>query len=396
MPAAEWARIKGASTTTINGRPVPERLNPFPLWTLPETMQDVITISRSLGYSCTWIDNVFIPKGTNWDIEASLMHEVYGNVAFTLAWTYRNKACKLHGLWLHSTIMPLDRVCHESPVAQRAWTLQEERLSPRIVYWSSQQWYWSCSERQAVEAGDLRCTSDRTTRSGPQRFLELCETGDEPQLHEEWLDIVEAYTRRDLVDPKDRFLAIAGLAVRFYNAKAVDSVTLITEDYLADLWRDNFARHLVWSVVSAATSYPNLQHIAPSWSWASLPLRFHTKTKFAFAPFEDFKFIAVEYIDCAFLESSAIRADRSATDYVDRGRAVEERGRGVKVVEVEGRVRRFIFDNAQEVSWDAIEWRRMCNLKTRVGFAFSAFPGQHIYARNKADGVDDVLQTRSL
>jgi hypothetical protein len=403
MPAAEWAKIKGAGTKTVDGRPVPERLNPFRVWDLPETMRDAVSISASLGFFYVWIDNICIPKGTDWDAEASKMHEVYGNAAFTLvasssgkatdcllrdrlAWSHRNRVCQLREhWWLYNTQMPLDRVRFESPVSQRGWTLQEERLSPRIVYWAGQQWYWSCPECQAIEMGEPECTSptaDKAPRSCPQRFLELCRTGDEHQLHEEWLDIVEAYTLRDLVAPKDRFLAIAGLAVRFYNAKAANGGTSITEDYLAGLWKDNFSRHLAWAVAKAVDPRHNLRHIAPSWSWASLPLQVRTQTKAPFKPSEHFKFIAVEHIEPAHASlNRGITGDPSA-DYVNRGRAVEERGRGVKVVEVQGRVRRFISEDAQEVSWDDIERKR----GGRSRFDFGVFPGQNIYARNRNDG----------
>lgn len=401
MPRTEWERIKGAGTKTIDGRPVPERLSPFKMWELPETMQDAITLSASLGLFYIWIDNVCIPKGSDWDKEAGLMHEVYGNAAFTLvasssakatdrllhdrlAWTHRSKACQLREpWWLYNTQMPLDRVRFESPVSQRAWTLQEERLSPRTVYWTGQRWYWSCPECKVAEMGEVECispTSDTTPRSCPQQFLRLCRTGDEHQLHEEWLDIVEAYTRRDLVKAKDRFLAIAGLAVRFYNAKASNGGSDITEDYLAGLWRDNFARHLAWSVASAVDSRENLQHIAPSWSWASLPLQIETKTKSPFKPTENFKFIAAEHADPAPVPER-LPGDPSL-DYINRGRAVEERGRGVKAVEVQGRFRPFLFENAREVSWDAVEWKR----GGRSSFDFTAFPGQNIYARNRGNG----------
>jgi hypothetical protein len=206
-------------------------------------------------------------------------------------------------------------------------------------------------------------------------------------LHDEWLDVVEAYTPRDLVEPKDRFLAIAGLAVRFYNAKAVNGGTAVTEDYLAGLWKDNLARHLAWSVVSAVDPRHNLQHIAPSWSWASLPLRVRTRTKAPFKPSKHFELVAVEHVDEAHAKSipdqAAAEAGSTSTDYVNRGRAVEERGRGVKVVEVQGRFRRFIAEDAQEVLWDAIECQRA---DQRSSFDFRAFPGHNIYARHRADG----------
>ncbi|GAB1313662.1 hypothetical protein MFIFM68171_03872 [Madurella fahalii] len=402
MPAAEWARIKGAATKTKNGRPVAERLNPFPMWDLPETMHDAISISASLGFFYIWIDSVCIPKGTNWDTEASLMHEVYGNAAFTLvasastkatdhlvydrsAWMHRSKACKLRGMWLHNTQLSLDRVRLASPVSQRAWTLQEERLSPRLLYWTGQRWYWSCPERQVSELDELACsapTDCRAARSSPQQFLELCRTGDEHQLHEEWLDIVEAYTPRDLAEPKDRFLAIAGLAVRFYNAKAEGGGTLVTEEYLAGLWRDNFARHLSWSVATAVDSRVNLQHIAPSWSWASLPLRVQTRTKHHFRPSQHFKFIGVVSVDRPVTDSARASSERVKANHVNGGQVAEERGRAVKVVDVQGRFRRFISETAQGVAWDAVE-RASGNCPS---FDFSAFPGQQIYVRNRADG----------
>lgn len=402
MPSAEWARIKGAGTKTKNGVPVDERLSPFFASELPETMQDAIQIAKSLGFSYMWIDNVCIPKGTNWDTEAGLMHEVYGNAAFTLvassstkatdnmlqkrkAWSYRSKAVKLRGQWLHNTQMSLDKVRAESPVARRAWTLQEERLSPRILYWTGQRWHWSCAERQVAELSQLGhrlCAADKEGRRSPQLFLELCHTGDGEQLHEEWLDIVQAYTPRDLVEPRDRFLAIAGLAVRFYNSKTEGSGSFITEEYLAGLWRDNFARHLSWSVATAADSRNNLQHIAPSWSWASLPLRVDTRTKHAFRPSKHFKFISVvhEQVDPAI---SAVSLTRVGGDEgINRARAAEERGRGVKIVEVEGRFRRFVLNEAINADWDSLEWNR----GERTRFNFSAFPGQHLFSRNRSSG----------
>ncbi|KAL2265132.1 hypothetical protein VTJ83DRAFT_6232 [Remersonia thermophila] len=426
MPPAEWARIKGASTNTANGRPVAERLKPFCMRTLPETMQDAITIAASLGYSYIWIDNVCIPKGTDWDKEAGMMHEVYGNAAFTLiassstkatdpllrdrlAWRHRDQAGPLREQWwLHDAEIPLDRVRFEPPVAKRGWTLQEERLSPRVVYWTAQRWYWSCAECQVAEGGDIINTpvspaqeprpeperSPCPRSSHPQRFLTLCHDGDERRLHSEWLDIVKAYTPRDLVAPQDRFLAIAGLAVRFYNAKAAHGGTAAaTEEYLAGLWRDDFAKHLAWRVAAAADARHNLQHVAPSWSWASLPLRVQVSAEADFRQAKSFDFIAVEHAEPPSTVPAADLADARSEDpelaYLNRGRAVEERGRAVKVVEVQGRFRRFISDDAaRDVSWDSIERSRAVGGSSgrKTVFDFSALPGQSIYARHRGDG----------
>ncbi|KAK3898525.1 heterokaryon incompatibility protein-domain-containing protein [Staphylotrichum tortipilum] len=412
MSPPEWARIKAAGTKTIQGVPVPERLHPFKVWELPETMQDAVAIAASLGFFYIWIDSVCIPKGTNWDTEASLMHEVYGNAIFTLvasssgkatdhllhdrlAWAHRSRPCKLRDCWwLYHEQLPLDRVRFESPVAQRGWTLQEERLSPRILYWTGQRWYWSCAERQVAEPVHPEChaeppaaATNEAPPSSPQRFLKLCHTGNIQQLHEEWLDIVEAYTCRDLVEPRDRFLAIAGLAVRFYTAISGSGETAATGDYLAGLWKDDLARHLGWSVASAVNPRQHLQRVAPSWSWASLPLRVHTKTKQPFTPSAHFEFIAVRPAGAARVVPLATDPGGEASSGtgagpIERGRAVEEQGRTVKVIKVRGRFRRLVPDNSREVSWDAIQWRG----GGKPRFDFTSFPGQSLYSRNKTDG----------
>ncbi|KAK3387947.1 heterokaryon incompatibility protein-domain-containing protein [Podospora didyma] len=408
MPKEEWARIKAARTyTTPKGRPVPERMNPFHPSALPETMQDAIVMSSHLGFEYIWIDSVCIPKGTNWDDEASLMHQVYGNAAFTLvacsstkatdpllgsrlAWQHRNKPCKMREKWwLHNTQMSMDEVRVGAPVSQRSWTLQEERLSPRILYWANQRWYWSCPERRVVELSDIGIqhpapTNQHEAWSLPQRYLEACRKGDQWELHHEWLDMVEHYTRRDLVERKDRFLAISGLAVRFYNAKAESGKTRVTEEYLAGLWKDDFARQLAWSVAKAPTSEKNLRDIAPSWSWASLPLCVPAKTKLAFVPSPQFRvYSASESVQApgSTTEWCVAECAKLLTDSREMGREVEAQGRMVKSVVVEGRFRRFVSQNAQKSSWKDIERTRGDG---RVVYHFE--PGLNIYARNLEDG----------
>ena len=390
MPPAEWARIKAAATKSKDGHPVLDRLHPFARWALPETMQDAITITESLGFRYIWIDSVCIPKGTNWDAEASVMHEVYGNAAFTLAassctkatdhllhdrlaWTHRSKACKLRGMWLLDDHISLDEVRLGSPVSQRGWTLQEERLSPKILYWASQRWYWSCPERQVAELSQLGCTpplveDGAALWSRPQQFLEVCRIGEEQQLDEEWLDVVEAYTRRDLARAKDRFLAISGLAVRFYNSKVETFENDATEEYLAGLWRDNLARHLAWSVDKACNPEDNLLDVAPSWSWASLPLKTRTKAKHVFRQSDHFRFIS--------------SSGGATGQFKNRGQLVEARGRTVKTIEVQGRLRRFISNESQEVRWEDVEKSH----GGRVDFSFCMLPGRPIHARNPKDG----------
>jgi hypothetical protein len=78
------------------------------------------------------------------------MHKVYSNALFTLcacatrqatenlidqreAWTKIMEPCRLGGQFLTTTDMSLNELRLRSPLADRAWTLQEERLSPRML-----------------------------------------------------------------------------------------------------------------------------------------------------------------------------------------------------------------------------------------------------------------------
>lgn len=407
MPAEEWARIKGASTKTIHGVPVAERTNQFSRSILPETMQDAIAITQELGYEYIWIDNVCIPKGTDWDTEASLMHEVYGNAAFTLlassstkatepmlhdrlAWLQEPKHCKLRNHFLYNTQKPLHEVRLDPPASQRAWTLQEERLSPRILYWTGQRWYWSCPEHQTVESSPLDLpspvsTSEEQSWSPPQRFLDVCRIGDFQSIDQEWLDIVEAYTRRDLAQSADRFLAISGLAVRFLEAKMDGGdKTRVSEEYIAGLWREDLARHLSWSVASAVDPKGSHQEVAPSWSWASLPLCVNTKMRHAFKQSPHFQFLGVRQFSSHYtpITGSTNLDQQVISNPRLRSKLAEQQGRTIKQIEIRGRFRRFISENSRAVLWEDIEWKR----GDRVGFNFEDFPGQDLHSRNHSDG----------
>ncbi|KAK3948091.1 heterokaryon incompatibility protein-domain-containing protein [Pseudoneurospora amorphoporcata] len=407
MPAEEWARIKGAATKTINGVPVAERTNPFARSLLPETMQDAIAITQELHYKYIWIDSVCIPKGTDWDTEASLMHEVYGNAAFTLlassstkatepmlhdrlAWLQEPKPCKLRNHFLCNTQKPLHEVRLDPPASQRAWTLQEERLSPRILYWTGQRWYWSCPEHQTVESSPLDlpspvCASEDQSWSPPQRFLDVCRIGDFQSIDQEWLDIVEAYTRRDLAHSADRFLAISGLAVRFLEAKMDGGgKTRVSEEYLAGLWREDLARHLSWSVASSVDPGGSHQDVAPSWSWASLPLCVNTKMRHAFKQSPYFQFVGVRQFssDYTLIIPTATPNQQVGTNPRLRSKLAEQQGRTVKQIEIQGRFRRFISEHSRDVPWEEIEWQR----GDRVGFNFEKYPGQDLHSRNYDDG----------
>jgi Heterokaryon incompatibility protein (HET) len=357
----EKRRISGSKTTRNN---LKKRRESFDCSELAVTIQDSIALIRRLGIEHIWVDTVCIVQddGEDWQREAAMMHEVYGNAYFTLcacsndkateplfrkreAWSYATDPCRLSDQWITNFDLPLDEMRARSPLSSRAWTLQEERLSPRILYWSGQRMYWSCSRSQRTEMRPLQTPVPTTlcrpifyeptldwALSSPQGFLISCRKGQSKFLHEDWLDLVESYTRRDMSNKKDRFPALSGIASRYHLAQKGD-------EYLAGLWRKTFAEDLSWSVVRPRDLEirENLQDFPPSWSWASLPFRTTASLKHDFS----------EALNFELLEEIVQREAEDPADTVKRGAAV-------KCVKVRGRLRPFLSRGSRSQPWSAI------------------------------------------
>lgn len=159
----ELDEVERGKTFTTN---LSRRRQPFPIDDLPTTVRDALYVIHAMGIRYAWIDTLCIvqdkPEGV------ATMHKVYSNALFTLcacattrataklldqreAWTRRTEPCRLGGRWLSTPDMSLNELRLRSPLAERAWTLQEERLSPRMLYVSSSRIYWSCARGHEVE-----------------------------------------------------------------------------------------------------------------------------------------------------------------------------------------------------------------------------------------------------
>lgn len=258
---------------------------PFPVTDLPATIRDAITMTRGCGLEYIWVDSVCIIQGNvdDWFTEANRMHEVYANAYFTIcaasvdsasaglfhtrqAWKYSIEPCELATQRISIRSSSFKELIEGSTWSSRAWTLQEEYLSPRIIYWTPQKMYWSCS-RCFITEGELSAAPSppAVPLLSQSSFLVASRSGQD--LHERWYDLVESFTKRNLTNPKDKFPAISGIAMRYRRCRPND-------EYLAGLWRDTFARDLAWRTpVYLFEVEKSLRDskIAPSWSWASLP-----------------------------------------------------------------------------------------------------------------------------
>jgi hypothetical protein len=138
---------------------------------LTRTFRDAIHITRFLDLRYLWIDALCIIQLSklDWQIEAALMSSVYGgsssNIAVAGA-TDGTKGCSLNPLASVATcrsnlrknavwdIGPdafYDSVV-KSPLASRAWCLQERLLSPRTLHFSKMELFSECQHCNASES----------------------------------------------------------------------------------------------------------------------------------------------------------------------------------------------------------------------------------------------------
>lgn len=284
----EKARVESGTTRYRN---LKRRMEEFSMDELPATVADTLKFLYALGIQYAWIDTLCINQDTKKGVET--MHKVYSNALLTVcacatiratdrlldkrqAWTDFIKPCRLGERWLTTADMSLNEVRQRSPLAQRAWTLQEERLSPRILYITSNRIYWSCSQSHDMEltarrkekshtvARPVYAATDRyNALPQSQRFLQACYGGELNNLPSLWNDIILSYALRDMGKKSDRLTAVSGLAAKYLRAAKQDQ-------YMAGLWKNNLAQGLSWRVRTAVLFDHDLERW-PSWSWAILP-----------------------------------------------------------------------------------------------------------------------------
>lgn len=278
------------------------RYEPFSIASLPGTVRDAIKITlrldnprEGLELRHIWVDTLCIIQDDADDkkLEIQRMQEVYGNAMVTicatatskatqpllqprLAWAKQVRPCRIGDIWLAVDPTPPAVLRPRAALAKRAWTLQEQHLSPRLLFWSGQQLSWACGYGDYAERASSSSPQDSLleaadTSHGPTKvrcFLTACRAPEASELCLTWHDMVESYTARKLTSAADRFFAMAGLATRYLSAMSGDV-------YMAGLWRETFAQDLLWRVSQPAMSSRLAQadvEPAPSWSWASLPI----------------------------------------------------------------------------------------------------------------------------
>ncbi|PVI00674.1 HET-domain-containing protein [Periconia macrospinosa] len=300
------------SMTTISN--VRDRLQPRSIRRneLPAAIADAITITESLGIKHIWVDALCMIQDSLEDKhgELSNMSKYYKNSFLTIAASTQSCTtgfigtlgrCEKHpDSELPSDLVPLpifamnrdvDRggqgtiyvreenpyQIFQEPINQRAWTMQEMILAPRVLMFGSRV-MWFCQHMTHSDGGIEDWSFDDNEMERTRREFQIAlsnldrDTNDEEDSQEKkqpdnsdiyhlWHRIVGTYTRRSLTHAVDKFPAISAIAAEFAR--------LSKSDYLAGLWRSNLIRDLLWTTSKPATHRPETWR-APTWSWASV------------------------------------------------------------------------------------------------------------------------------
>lgn len=156
-----------------------------------------------------------------------------------------------------------------SPLASRAWTVQETFLAPRVLHFAEKEVHWECVELFTAESlptlFNTIPTSDAIIRKSALRDG-LREQDKTRVLYQIWYQLVSIYSEGELTFASDRPIAIAGLAGVFCLL-----LGLSESDYLCGMWRPQLVHELMWRRFGQCWA-PQGRRVSnvPSWSWLSL------------------------------------------------------------------------------------------------------------------------------
>lgn len=241
-------------------------------------VRDAIVATSRLGLRFIWIDCYCIIQDDikDWETEAAEMAKIYENACFTLSATSAQRGhsmfsnmprefeafqvTKIRGepiyirprfkhpvgiSWEYGEIL-------NGQLLRRAWVFQERVLSHRFVHFTSNEIFWECRESTWCECNS-RSLAWSSHRMSPRTLGE-----------QDWQSITHQYIKTQLTFEKDRLPALAGVAQRYSELRGGWT-------YLAGLWKEQLLSDLTWYKEKGREERPREQ-VAPTWSWASLPL----------------------------------------------------------------------------------------------------------------------------
>ncbi|KAI3318880.1 HET-domain-containing protein [Xylariaceae sp. AK1471] len=301
----------------------------IPICELPLTLRDAIHVARNMGFKYIWIDALCIIQDDDddWAREATKMHQVYANATLTITTSIGSSSndglfrSHPHGFFnpqqLHLRLPKRDRfretpILRDSglsvvrpihplsylaiypipnhlstgavggPIESRAWVLQEQILSKRILYYGDGILLWECMDITASEHDPdgrrgfvqfpdrlrtkLYFHSHMTAQLPKTSSTIVSEASDsEPPVADELLAtygrVLTTYANRLVTKTSDRLTAVLGLCQVLQEISG--------NEFIGGIWKGNYTlASLLWCL---DTPSPNERiRRFPSWSWASI------------------------------------------------------------------------------------------------------------------------------
>jgi hypothetical protein len=294
----------------------------IPISHLPRLFQDVVEVARKLDIRYLWIDAYCIIQGdvVDWEKEAARMGEIYQHAILNIAAggapdtnaslmverntalvepskvivDWRDLAKKVGrppeswypaGSYYVFDALYIEGQMLETPLNHRAWVMQEQQLSSRILHFGKHQLFWHCwgdhgYGHQACETLPKGTPTNVLgfSRAHPYVLQTLVPStwGEDPAmfLHLLWHRLVMSYSRCGITRETDKLIAISGLARRFAEILP-ESARYDGQLYAAGIWLRSLSWSLCWHVdinplSLSPRSYRYSSFVAPSWSWASV------------------------------------------------------------------------------------------------------------------------------
>lgn len=298
-----WGRPGNAITTKSN---ISERIKGIPLTSLPTLLHQAVLTARAPGYDYIWIDALCIIQDDeeDWAREASVMHELYSRADLTItslvAGDSRDnlfqprprRVCRpiplnfghlipkrerppfKEGIVVELAVHPELKIAQETPVSgpvhQRAWTLQEQAMSIRLLYFGAGLLHWECLHDYRLES--YPCSEGKTPNiniafyknrhsklitKGLPPFKGLSSSRQDP--FEVWQAQVQEFTKRQMTKPSDRIPAFLAIS------KSI--AMLLKDEFVGGIWKgeNHLLESLCWRLQQPDITDPR----GPTWTWSS-------------------------------------------------------------------------------------------------------------------------------